>query len=552
LAEAKDKPIYASVKEHVFDMFENNPQFSNKVIANTVGCSQSYVYRLLGPNREQQNVQRKADVLKHAQGLKGIVWNDFQRTRTDFVKNFLPIYEYPGEKKTEDFDYFLPTDDAMANSGTGEDLSGSWSQYEYLSEQRIGIGPKVTMFPAKDAILNGFKFLDKKTGEEVKTPKIDKWVEDTDFLNEFAQAIYYERVYGISFLLMYFSEDDKARGVLNTEIKKSEGQPVAFEAHAPTILTPIDTYKSDKLNKNPQKWNLRGGYFNPQEIHYSRVRVLMSRPKTNRWYGLSIWEPIWDSSIPYYQALIFLLRGFAKWGNTIAKYIIPLDEDLEDLYTKYGDVIEEMKMNGTYIGPAGSDISFEPTQLGTGLREMMDIWIEDISSGTGIPVPILMGRVVASGLGNNGYAIMERYYWNMIQKIQRSFTDDVLAILKVAGFDTKDLKLDWNLSITKTDMQRLEEELMEREVRMADKELELMDLELEGKALENEAMEIQNITALMTPEGEEGDNKTPTPKASTAKDFRERRLKRKKRREDLMLRYFGIDKDKLAEVLGEA
>ena len=186
----------------------------------------------------------------------------------------------------------------------------------------------------------------------------------------------------------------------------------------------------------------------------------------------------------------------------------------------------------------------------------MDIWIEDISAGTGIPVPMLMGRVVASGLGNNCYAIMERYYWNMIQKIQRSFTDDVLAILKLAGFDLKGLKLDWNLSITKTDQQRLQDELMEREIQMADKELEMMDIEIEGAQLQNESLEIQNVSALMgeSEEGDEGEDKTqtPKPKQSTAKDFRERRLARKKRREDLMLKFFGIDKDKLAEVLLKA
>lgn len=539
------------------DLYTNNPHFSNKVIAAAAGCSESYVFRIIGKNKLQQNVRRKADALKKAKGIKGLVWNDFKKTRNDFVQNFLPLYDYLGEKRTEDFDYFLPTDDSLASSGSGEDLSGSWSQYEYLSEKRIGIGPKVTKFPAEDAVREGFKFLDKKTGEEVKREDIETWIEDTDFLNELAQAIYYERVYGISFLLSYFGEDDKEKGVLIDPVKKSEGTIVAFEAHPPTILTPVNSYESDKLNKNPQKWNVRGGYYDPQEIHFSRVRVLMSRSKTNRWYGLSIWEPIWDSAIPYYQALIFLLRGFTKWGNTIAKYIFPTEEDLDLLYTKYGDLIEEMKMNGTYVGPVGTDIGFEPTQLGTGLREMMEIWIEDIACGTGIPVPILMGRVVASGLGNNGYAIMERYYWNMVKKIQRAFTDDVLAILKLAGFDLTGLKLDWNLSITKTDQQRLQDELMEREIQMADKELEMMDIELERAKLENEMMEFQHLTNMLSPEGEGEETgtggqkpQTPAPKTSS-KDFREKRLKFKERRDNLILKFSGIDKDKLAEVLSK-
>ena len=131
-------------------------------------------------------------------------------------------------------------------------------------------------------------------------------------------------------------------------------------------------------------------------------------------------------------------------------------------------------MNGTFIFPRGTEVKFANTQLATGLRDMMEIWIEDMAAGSGIPVPTLMGRIVASGLSGVGYLVAERYYWNTVKKIQQSFTDDVRAILILAGFDMKDLVIDWKLSITKTDQQRLmdeglqiENEIMKERLRLS-------------------------------------------------------------------------------------
>lgn len=445
------------------------------------------------------------------------------------MKYHLPQKAYPTEtQQTKDFlnndfiNYLLPTEDAYSSSGSGEDFSGSWSQYEYLSERRIGIGPKITRFPSEDAVREGFKLINKKTEEVIpltdvfsrydKKLSIDKWLKDTDFMNTLARVIYFERVFGISFLIPYFSENDKEKGVLAKAYSEKEQYPKAFEAISPTVASPIDYYETAKLDKDPQKWTIRGGYFDPQEIHYSRVRVFMSRPVVNRWYGLSIWEPIWDSAIPYYQALIFLLRGFAKWGNMLVKYIINSEEDLTELVDAHEDLIESMKMNGTMIGNAGAIIDFVNTQLGTGLRELMDIWIEDISAGTGIPVNIMMGRVVSSGLSGVGNLVAERYYWNTIKKIQMSFTDDVKWCLDLAGFDLKDMVIDWNLAITKTDQQRLIDEGLQIENEMM-KERLIQEKVMTDRMLTGEAFE--------QPEQQGGNGEAKKPKTQTdlATDF---------------------------------
>jgi len=460
MAESKFK----TKKEWILDMSQQAPTLTNTIISDYTGASLGYVNQILGKNRVPQ---RKYRVRKDVN-----IWQQFKKQQNDFIVNNLPVYEYKHEHKDfrEDFvNYHLPTDDQWG-SGSGEDLSGSWSQYEYLAEKRIGVGPKVTRFPAEDAVREGFQFIDHKTKKIVPKPEIEQWLDDTDFMNELARVIYFERVYGIGYLLAYYSKNDKEKGIMAEEVKEGS-VPVAFEAHVPTILTPINVYESDKLDKNPQKWNFMGGMYDPQTIDHTRIRVFMSRPVFGRWYGLSIFEPIWDSVIPYYQALLFLLRGFVKWGNLIPMVTIPGEDDLEALFDKNVDVIEDMKMNGTFIFPMGSTITFENTKLAAGLRDMMEIWIEDISAGTGIPVPKLMGRVVSAGLSGVGYLVAERDYWTMIKNIQHAFTDDVKAILKHAGFDLEGLDLHWNLTITKTDQQRLMDEGMEIQNQMLEEQL---------------------------------------------------------------------------------
>lgn len=456
--------VFNSKKEQIFDLFSKAPTMSNADIANHTMSSVSYVSRLLGPNRvtnplnqkQVNSLNRKANSMR----LQREVWSQFRESQQDFVRTYLPQHKYKNE--ATDFSYFLPTDDSFANSGSGVDFSGSWSQYLYLAEKRIGIGPKITKACAEDAVREGFQFLDVKSREVVERDKIFEWVKNTDLINELAKVIYFERVFGIGFLISYYGKNDKKEGILGTEQKPGK-KPIAFEALPPTVLSPQNVYLSDRLDKNPQKWDLIGGINDPQVIDHTRVRVFMSREVIGRWYGLSMFEPIWDSVIPYYQALIFLLKGFSKWGNHVPEVIIPEDDTVEAVFDKHIDVVEDMKQNGTFIFPRGTELKFTNTQLATGLRELIEIWLEDISAGTGVPVAIMMGRVVSAGLGGMGYLVAERNYWNNEKKIQLAFTDDVTAIIKFAGFKMDKQEINWHLAVTKTDQQRLMDEGMELE-----------------------------------------------------------------------------------------
>ena len=166
-----------------------------------------------------------------------------------------------------------------------------------------------------------------------------------------------------------------------------------------------------------------------------------------------------------------------------------------------------MKMNGIYIGRKGDEFGFEPTNIAAGLTELMEIWKEDIASGTSFPLPILWGRAQASGMGSQMYLVFERYYWNEISNIQASLSDDLLRIFKSSGFKNLEKKrVDWLLAMTKTDAQRLADELMEKQVEMADKQLVLLDVEIERGKLENEMMEFEHLNNMINPQEKDQEN----------------------------------------------
>lgn len=391
---------------------------------------------------------------KRANELKGRIWKVRQDTWGTLAQT------------TKDFaSHFLPTDDIYGSSGSGSDDIPALAHFQYLAERRIGIAYKITMKPAQDAVRNRFKFMNTKTEEHLEnkeTEKILDFCERTDFYNQLAKAMFFERVFGVGFLVKYFSKNDKENQSFADPVKGNK-EPVAFQAFPPTHMSPIDVYRTSYLDTDPQLWDLQGGVYNPQRIDHTRVHVFMTRDVTERWRGLSVFEPIWIPLMAYFQSQIYLLRAFAKLGNTIPYWLIDSPSNLVDVYDEYADLIEEMKMNGIYIGRKGDEFGFAPTQIGQGIAEMIEVWKEDIAAGTSFPVPILWGRVQSAGLSGAAYLMAERYYWNEISNIQASISDDVLRIFKDAGFKLKNTRIDWNLAITKTDQQRLLDEGMQIE-----------------------------------------------------------------------------------------
>jgi len=368
------------------------------------------------------------------------------------------------KKSYDDFqNYFLPTDDIYASSGTGDNTLPGLAHFEYLAEQRIGLPWKIARKPAEDAVRNEFTIRDRQ-GEEVMDDKLYDWLHDpvVDFYNQLMLALYFERVYGTAFLMTYFTDSDKEQEKFDKPAPKDK-KPISYQAFPPTVMSPNNVYKTTWLGSNPQKWDLSGGTYNTTQIHHSRVHVIMTRPSVNRWRGLSVFEPIWIPVMSYFQAMVYMLRAFSEMGNVIPAWLIDTQEDQNEIMSLYSDFLDEMKMNGKYVAKKGDEFIFQNTNIGTGLENLMEMWKEDIAAGSNIPMPILFGRVTAAGMSGAAYLMAERYYWNEVSNIQHSLSDDVIRIISAAGFKDVDYKkrVDWQLAITKTDQQRLLDEGME-------------------------------------------------------------------------------------------
>lgn len=369
--------------------------------------------------------------------------------------------------------YFLPTDDIYASSGSGDDTLPALAHFQFLAEQRIGVPWKIARKPAEDAVRNEFTIRD-RSGEEVIDDKLFDWLHDpvVDFYNQLMLALYFERVYGTGFLMTYFTDSDKDNEDFSEPAPKGK-RPVSYQAFPPTVMTPINVYKTTWLGSNPQKWDLNGGTYNTSRIDHTRVHVIMTRPSANRWRGLSVFEPIWIPLMSYFQAQIYMLRAFSEMGNVIPAWIVDSEDDQYEIINKYADLLDEMKMNGKYVGKKGDEFIFQNTNIGAGLENLMEMWKEDISAGSNIPMPILFGRVTAAGMSGAAYLMAERYYWNEISNIQHSLSDDVIRIINAAGFKSIDYKkrVDWQLAITKTDQQRLLDEGMQIQNEMLKEDL---------------------------------------------------------------------------------
>jgi len=373
----------------------------------------------------------------------------------------------PWKQQKQSFDdfqtYFLPTDDIWSSSGTGDDALPGLSHLQYLAEQRVGVAWKIAKKPAEDAVRNEFTIRDRQNNETM-TDELFDFLHDeyVDFYNQLALALYFNRVYGTGFLMTYFTDSDKKNDDFSKPAPKGK-RPVSYQAFPPTLMSPINAYQSEWLTSNPQKWDLMGGQYNSTTIHHSRVHVIMTRPSVNRWRGISVFEPIWIPLMSYFQAMVYMLRAFSEMGNVIPAWLIDAEEDQIEIIDLYADLLDEMKMNGKYVGKKGDEFIFQNTHIGDGLQNLMEIWKEDIASGSNMPIPILFGRVANAGLGSGGYLMAERYYWNEVSNIQRSLSDDVIRIIRAAGFKDIDFKkrVDWQLAITKTDQQRLMDEGME-------------------------------------------------------------------------------------------
>ena len=229
-----------------------------------------------------------------------------------------------------------------------------------------------------------------------------------------------------------------------------------------------------------------GGHLRSTRIHRSRLEVIRGPPQTDSFRGLSVLEPIYLSTICYYNGLIYLTRAMAKNGNMVPVLHSGSVTPTPDEYTNFLQLMTQFVMNGFFFLGANDKLEYPNTNIGTGLYDIMEILKEDISSGSRIPLNKLFGRAESGGIGGEGALTAERTYLNQLANEQTKISDDFLRIFKMAGFDFEGKELGWNLAIQKTtaqqlaeEAQRLNNELLEMQVKQMKQESKMLTMQQE-------------------------------------------------------------------------
>jgi hypothetical protein len=362
----------------------------------------------------------------------------------------------------DDFNNFYgATDDISKNTGTRlQSDAGSMQELRFLSEKRLGVGYYITEGVSEDSLFNWWqpKKADAPPGKgRVHVPGLNNWIVNSDFKNQSIIWNTHKRRYGLGFLVKFWTSHD------DMKTPAPNKPPKAFQVISPLYLAPTNTYQTRYIDYDEEVWNFQGGNLKPKTIHKSRVEVLRGTPQQDTYRGLSVLEPIYLPLICYYNAIIYITRGLSKWGNMVPVIKSGSQIPTPDEYTKFLDLMREFVMNGFFFLGKDDSIEYPNTQIGTGLFQTLEIMKEEIAAGTRIPLNKLFGRAESGGIGGEGALTAERTYLNLLANEQTKISDDMIRILKMAGFDFEGLELDWNLALQKTRMQELQEERMELE-----------------------------------------------------------------------------------------
>jgi len=359
------------------------------------------------------------------------------------------------QSRLNDFqNYYKPTDDIYGSGGSGTGDRPSFEEMRSVAQRRLGVGWRATKMVAGDVVRNQFKFVDYRD-KKVEKPEIFKWMMKSDFFNQLEDLLYYERTYGVAFLVKYYSSND------DLSTKPPNKPPKKFQALPPVYLSPTNLWDTNMLDYEQEEWEFTGGLLNSQTIHKDRIYVLTTRPVAGSWRGISVFEPIWLPLMCYFQALIYLTKGIAKWGNAVPILKMGDSEVNKKAFDEWLDLMIEYQANYFYLIGKEDDLQFANAKLGQGMTEYIEFLKEDISSGVGITLNFLFGRSVSGGIGGEGALTSERNYMQTLANVQRSISDDVLAIVRDSRFDVEGLQVSWNLALQKTSEQRLREERLE-------------------------------------------------------------------------------------------
>jgi len=391
--------------------------------------------------------------------------------------------------------FYSPSDDIYGETRSGNDSRPSFSDLEALATERCGFGYQLTRVLSEDAIRNGFEFVDYEGNVKPKK-SIFKWTVKSDFYNQFGNHSTFDRTYGISFMMKYWSKNDKY------DLPAPKSPPIKFQAFPPTILTPVNLTDTNMLDYDSDIWEFQGGLMRAVQIHRSRIHVLCTRPVPWSWIGLSVFEPIYLSASAYLNLIINGTKMLAKYGNVVTAFTMNEENPSLGMYQEYEELINEFKAAYTFILGKGEEINFQDTKMGSGLQEFAEFLKEDISSGSGIPLNQLFGRAVSGGIGGAGALTAERGKIQTISNIQHSHSDDVWKIINDCGYNLDGLMVRFRLDLQKTEMAKLEERQMTLQNFILEEQLKGLQLQNMGTAMQMQAMQDNPEMMLAGPDGQ--------------------------------------------------
>ena len=358
-------------------------------------------------------------------------------------------------KVISDFEaFFEPSNNIFSNSGaTGGNERPSFADLEALANERIGIGRYFTSLFAGKCVRNGWDYYDWENNL-IRHPEIFKSYYKAKFFTEQIFWVKYELVYGISFMLKYWTAHDKFH------LPPPKKPPIAYKALPPTYIIPTNIGETDMLWEDQARWKFRGGKYNTAEIHPNRVEILCTRPNPNDWIGWSIFESIYLSACAYMNLIVGGLKMIAKAGTVATAFTMNVPNPSLAMYRQFEKLVNEMKANLTFILGKDETIQFMDTKVGSGLAELGEFLKEDMCAGTGLPLNQVYGRADGGGLNGAGALISKQGELETMANYQADLADNYWELTN-RYWDVEDEFVKFRLDYQKSDRARYEEEGMQ-------------------------------------------------------------------------------------------
>jgi len=239
----------------------------------------------------------------------------------------------------------------------------------------------------------------------------------------FTQAAVFERAYCWSIVVLGYK--DKG-ATLKTPVLQPE-KIASLEAYGPPMITSVEVDKKRESPRFglPETYKVKISDTEEAEIHHSRVISFATRKIEPGYKGISVLEPVWDD--------LTVLRNI-RWGmgQTMYRYgsgfpVVTVKGATEEQIKKYkeewGPLTAQTSMwcdeNTTieFKGLAGRSLDPEPYYLPV---------MENISAGSGVPLPILRGAQAGQLAGSE---VNEREYFKLISDCQSRYEPGIAELI---------------------------------------------------------------------------------------------------------------------------